>query len=67
MSRWRVILKKKPSNIIIEDFKTRKEAEEEVAWRIKLANHLKHTGYISNDPKSLYEIQKIKNVGNPKH
>jgi len=53
MSRWRVVLKKKPSNIILETFKTRKEAEEEVAWRIQLSNHLKHIS------KNSYEIQEI--------
>ena len=53
MSRWRVVLKKKPSNIILEEFKTRKEAEEEVAWRIQLARHLQNTSH------SLYEIQKV--------
>ena len=53
MSKWRVVLKKKPSNIILEDFETRKEAEEEVAWRIQLAKHLQNTSH------RLYEIQKI--------
>ena len=53
MSRWRVVLKKKPSNIILEEFKTRKEAEEEVAWRIQLARHLQNTS------QSHYEIQKV--------
>ena len=54
MSKWRVVLKKKPSNITVEEFKSRKEAEEEVAWREKLATHLKTTS------NNLYEIQKIK-------
>ena len=53
MSKWRVVLKKKPSNIVLEEFKTRKEAEEEVAWRIQLSRHLKHT---SHNP---YFIEKI--------
>jgi len=53
MSKWRVVLKKKPSNIILEDFKTRKEAEEEVAWRIQLAKHL------GNMPQRHFEIQKV--------
>ena len=53
MSKWRVILKKKPSNITLEEFQTRKEAEEEIAWRIQLGRHLKITS------KSLYEVQKV--------
>jgi predicted metal-dependent RNase len=53
MSRWRVVLKKKPSNITLEEFQTRKEAEEEVAWRTQLERHLKITS------KNLYEIQKV--------
>ena len=53
MSKWRVVLKKKPSNIILEEFETRKEAEEEVSWRIQLTRHLKNTSH------NLYEIQKV--------
>jgi hypothetical protein len=53
MSKWRVVLKKKPSNIILEEFETRKEAEEEVAWRLQLARHLQST---SQNP---YEIQRV--------
>ena len=53
MSKWRVVLKKKPSNIILEEFKTRKEAEEEVAWRIQLSRHLNNAG------KNPYFIEKV--------
>ena len=50
---WKLVLKKEFGNVVVENFRTKKEAEEELQNRTNLTKHL--TG---QSTRGVYEIQK---------
>jgi hypothetical protein len=50
---WQLILKKEYSDVVIKQFTTKKEAEEEIQNRTSLTRHL------GEDPAKLYKIERV--------
>jgi hypothetical protein len=50
---WKLVLKKEFGDVVVQNFRTKKEAEEELRNRDGLAQHLTRTS-----ARGVYEIQK---------
>ena len=50
---WRLILKKEFGDVVVKNFHTKKEAEDEIRNRERLVQHL-----INRTAKGVYKIQK---------
>jgi hypothetical protein len=55
MSKWEILLMKEVGDIVVESYKTKKQAETEIEHRNNLCRHL---GY---EPNLLYKIREVKN------